>query len=87
MQREPKKTNKKRCSIETIDGEVIVIDHSNGNKIIKPTCGVDAMARYTQLKSSLRAGDGESAAEAFLNEIADGHYPVTRLIQVAREGC
>lgn len=75
-----------RCSIAKIDNRIIVTDHRNDDRKIEPSCGVDAMALYTFLKSQvLRNPAYDSMAEDLLVDIADGKLPVSELIESVRD--
>lgn len=71
----------KKCSIVNVRGCIVVIDHQNDDRVIEPSCGLDALATYNFLKGSLKHG-GMIAAQDFLRKIADGEKPVTEMIGV-----
>lgn len=69
----------KKCSIVSVHGHIVVIDHRNDDRVIEPSCGLDALATYNFFKGSPKHG-GMIAAQDFLCKIADGEKPVTEMI-------
>lgn len=74
----------KKCSIVNVRGHIVVIDHRNDDRVIEPSCGLDALATYNFLKGSPKHG-GMIAAQDFLRKIADGEKPVTEMIGVMNQ--